>query len=80
MISEKIKQNMNKKTEIPITSKRIGNVIGQHIVKYTSPSDEITINHKANNREDFAKGAILAAEFIQNKKGVFSMKNLINNL
>ena len=65
---------------IPIVSKRIGKLKGEHIIKYISPIDEVKISHKAYSRAGFAKGAILAAEFIKNKKGVFSMNDVINNL
>lgn len=56
---------------------REGMVPGTHIIKYTSNIDDIEIMHKAHNRKGFALGAVLAAEFIQNKKGVFSMKDLL---
>lgn len=67
----------NKETELNITAKRIADTPGTHIVKYTSEVDEITIEHKAKNRKGFALGAVLAAEFLQDKKGVFQMKDLL---
>lgn len=73
-----IKKNNLK--EIPILSKRMGKLKGEHIIKYKSQIDEIRISHKANSRKGFAEGAILAAEFIENKHGIFSMKDVINNL
>jgi 4-hydroxy-tetrahydrodipicolinate reductase len=67
-----------KENELSIISKRIEDVPGTHSVKYASPVDEIEIIHTAHNRTGFAKGAVLAAEFIVDKKGVFSMKDVLN--
>ena len=63
---------------IPITSKRIGDVPGTHIVNYDSDVDAIEIKHTANNTKGFALGAVVAAEWILNKKGVFTMKDVLN--
>ena len=76
-IANNIKKNLQL-NHVPIHSKRTGNVKGEHLVKYTSEMDEITISHKAKNRDIFAKGAVLAAEFIKNKKGYFTMKDVLN--
>jgi len=80
----KIANNMRKYypkfNTIPIKSKRIGKLKGEHIVKYVSPINEIKISHKSYSRKGFAEGAILAAEFIKNKKGIFSMSDIINTL
>ncbi len=64
--------------EIQIDAKRIENVPGTHTVNYESKVDSITINHTAHNREGFALGAVIAAEWLQNKTGVFSMKDVLN--
>lgn len=64
--------------ELSITSKRIDPAAGTHSVKYSSDIDDIEIIHTAHNRKGFAAGAVLAAEFIFNKKGVFSMKDVLN--
>lgn len=63
--------------ELPILSERRDPAPGTHIVKYHSSIDDIEIIHTAHNREGFAGGAVLAAEFIQNKKGIFSMKDVL---
>ena len=63
---------------IPISSKRIADVPGTHIVNYTSEVDVIEIKHTAQNRKGFALGAVVAAEWILNKKGVFTMKDVLN--
>jgi 4-hydroxy-tetrahydrodipicolinate reductase len=56
---------------------RQGEVPGTHILKYTSAIDDIEIMHKAHNRKGFAKGAVLAAEFLKGKKGVYTMNDII---
>lgn len=63
--------------ELPIHSKRIGEVPGTHTIEYTSSVDKITITHEAFNREGFASGAVLAAEFMAGKKGIFGMEDLL---
>lgn len=63
---------------IPITSKRIDDIPGTHIINYTSEVDAIEIKHTAHNRKGFALGAVVAAEWILNKKGVFTMKDVLN--
>ena len=63
---------------IPITSKRIADEYGTHVVSYENEIDEIVIKHKAYNREGFALGAIVAAEWLIGKKGVFTMKDVLN--
>lgn len=67
-----------KENEIPITSKRIDAVPGTHTVTYQSQVDSIEIKHTAHNREGFALGAVIAAEWIVDKTGVFSMKDVLN--
>ena len=68
----------NSEENIPITAKRIPNVPGTHSVWYDSKVDSIEIKHTANSREGFALGAVVAAEWILGKKGVFSMKDVLN--
>lgn len=63
--------------EIPIIAQRIENVPGTHVVSYQSKIDTINIEHIAHSRDGFALGAIVAAEWLQNKKGVFSMKDVL---
>ena len=64
--------------QIHIEAKRIENIPGTHSVFYNSDVDFIEIKHVAHNREGFALGAVLAAEWIQDKKGVFSMKDVLD--
>ncbi|WP_297805051.1 4-hydroxy-tetrahydrodipicolinate reductase [uncultured Polaribacter sp.] len=66
------------KENIPIIAKRIPDVPGTHTVWYDSEVDSIEIKHTANNRKGFALGAVVAAEWIIGKKGVFTMKDVLN--
>ena len=66
------------KENIPIIAKRIPEVPGTHTVWYDSEVDSIEIKHTANNRKGFALGAVVAAEWILGKKGVFTMKDVLN--
>jgi len=63
--------------KLPIISKRKGSVTGTHKVVYNSKMDKIELVHKAKNRSAFANGAILAAAFVKDKKGVFTMEDLL---
>ena len=66
------------KHELGIVSKRIDEVPGTHTVTYHSDVDEISITHIAHNRKGFALGAVVAAEWIQGKKGIYGMNDLMN--
>ena len=63
--------------DLVILSERIDPAAGTHRVHYHSDIDDIEIIHTAHNRKGFATGAVLAAEFLQNKKGVFSMSDVL---
>lgn len=63
--------------EVAIWSIREGKVPGTHLVKYISDIDQIEISHVAHGREGFALGAVIAAEWIIGKKGIFGMKELL---
>lgn len=62
---------------IPITSKRIGDTPGTHVIQYHSSIDELEIKHTAKGREGFASGAIMAAHWLIGKQGVFGMSDLL---
>jgi len=65
--------------EIHIEAKRIENVPGTHSIFYDSEVDQIEIKHTAHSREGFALGAVVAAEWLVGKKGVFTMKDVLFN-
>lgn len=64
--------------ELNIKSERRGEVPGIHTIKYESGVDSIEITHDAKSRKGFAQGAVLAAEFCLNNKGILNMKDLLN--
>ncbi|WP_323788666.1 4-hydroxy-tetrahydrodipicolinate reductase [Psychroserpens sp.] len=67
-----------KPKEIGILAKRIDSVPGTHEINYESEVDSISIKHTAHSREGFALGAVIAAEWIHDKIGVFTMKDVLN--
>ena len=87
-IAEQILENVARKKKwvnepaqssevLSILSERIDPAPGTHHVKYQSAIDDIEIIHTAHNREGFASGAVLAAEFIAGKKGIFTMQDVL---
>ncbi|RDI58221.1 4-hydroxy-tetrahydrodipicolinate reductase [Flavobacterium glaciei] len=64
--------------QIHIEAKRIGTVPGTHTVTYNSVVDAIEIKHTAHNREGFALGAVIAAEWIVGKQGIYTMKDVLD--
>ncbi len=88
-LAEDILLNLKRKTSwkneksddpavLPVISERKGEVPGTHTVTYKSHSEILEISHQALNRKVFATGAVIAAEFINGKTGVFSMQELLN--
>ena len=86
-LANQVLENFNKDTwvlgvtdnnnELPIVAKRIENVPGTHFVKYENDIDIIEIKHEAKSRKGFALGAVIAAEWLVNKKGVYTMKDVL---
>lgn len=64
-------------SELSIISKREGEVPGTHSITYDSTVDSIEIKHVAHNRQGFALGAVVAAEWMKGKKGVFGMQDML---
>ena len=76
---ELIENNVKKEsTLVPITSKRILDTPGTHSISYKSEIDSIEIKHIANNRKGFALGAVIAAEWLIQRKGIYTMKDVLN--
>lgn len=67
----------NSQDKLFIKDVREGEVPGTHIVKYQSAIDDVEIMHKAHNRQGFALGAVIASEFLKDKKGIYNMSNII---
>ncbi|NNF75818.1 MAG: 4-hydroxy-tetrahydrodipicolinate reductase [Flavobacteriaceae bacterium] len=63
---------------IPIQADRVKDVTGTHIIDYSSEMDSIKIYHEAFNRQGFALGAVIAAEWLRDKSGIFTMKDVLN--
>lgn len=76
-ISRELHANFPNRNKIDFTSIRVGSVPGTHTVLFDSSADTITLTHTARNREGFAEGAIKAAEWLQGKKGVFTLDDII---
>ena len=73
------KWSMDPKTnDLKISAYREGEVPGTHSITYSSEVDEIRIEHKAHSRQGFALGAVIAAEWLKGKEGIFSMKDVLN--
>ncbi len=66
-----------KPEDIFIDVKRVENVPGTHVVTYDSEIDSIEIKHTAHNREGFALGAVIAAEWLAGKTGIYTMKDVL---
>ncbi len=72
--------NDKDKSSLPIYAYRKGEVTGKHQIVYESHEDKIILQHEAKNRSGFALGAVLAAEFIIGKHGVFTMDDLLKTI
>ncbi len=65
------------KKNVTITAKRVGDIPGTHSITYHSEVDEIEIKHTAYNRQGFALGAVVASEWLVDKKGIYGMKDVL---
>lgn len=73
-----VNESSETESELSIISKRIDPAPGTHIIRYSSEIDDIEIIHTAHSRKGFASGAVVAAEFINGKKGVFTMRDVLH--
>jgi 4-hydroxy-tetrahydrodipicolinate reductase len=72
-----VNQPTTRPEDLAIISERIDPAPGTHVITYTSAIDDIEIKHTAHNRKGFATGAVLAAEFLHDKKGIFTMSDVL---
>lgn len=72
-----LSESNTESNDLEIEAVREGEVKGIHIIKYESDVDFLTLGHQAKSRDAFAAGVLMAAQFIQKKKGVFGMKDLL---
>ncbi len=63
---------------LPVKSQRIPHVPGTHEIKYESAIDNLSLTHEAKNRKGFALGAVVSAEWLKDKKGTYTMSDIIN--
>lgn len=75
--SKWVNEQTNKPEELEIISERVDPAPGTHEISFDSEVDTIKISHIAHSRQGFAQGAVLAAEFMAGKKGVYSMDDLL---
>ncbi|HUL43987.1 MAG TPA: 4-hydroxy-tetrahydrodipicolinate reductase [Bacteroidota bacterium] len=68
-----------KPEQLQVTSTRVGNVVGTHSVVFDSEADSIELKHVAKNRRGFAFGALIAAEWIKGKHGLYTMNDVLSN-
>jgi 4-hydroxy-tetrahydrodipicolinate reductase len=66
-----------KQADLPITAIREGEVTGKHTITYDSDVDTISLSHEAKNRKGFALGAVMAAEYLKDKKGIYTMQDML---
>lgn len=76
-IAKEVKDGSGGKLDPPIVASRVGSEFGLHKLFFDSPDDLIEISHRARGREGFARGAVLAAELIRGKKGLFRFDELV---
>jgi len=77
-IAQCIIDNMPRKKKLDIASVRCGRIPGTHTVYFDSAEDTITLSHEARNREGFANGALAAAEWLQDKKGFYTLHDMLH--
>jgi len=73
-----VNKEMQSPDELSIISKRVDPAPGTHTVSYTSAIDDIEIRHTAHSRKGFAAGAVLAAEYVFDKDGIWNMKDVLS--
>ncbi|MGM0652506.1 MAG: 4-hydroxy-tetrahydrodipicolinate reductase [Bacillota bacterium] len=73
-------ENKIKENELHISSTRAGSIPGNHQVLFDSDTDTITLEHRARNREGFAEGALLAADWICGKKGLYNINDMMQSI
>jgi len=79
-IEKTILSQLETQTNIPIISHREGEVVGEHIVNYQSNEDRIQIRHIALTRDIFAHGALKAAVWLLNNRGIFAFENIFEKV
>ncbi|MFB6258604.1 MAG: 4-hydroxy-tetrahydrodipicolinate reductase, partial [Flavobacteriales bacterium] len=76
--TEWVKEKAQDPSQLQVASERKDDVKGTHTVRYSSAIDDITIQHMARSRKGFALGAVLAAEWVQERQGIFTMRDMLD--
>ena len=76
-IASEVRDGSRGKLDPPIAASRVGSEFGLHTLFFDSPDDLIEITHRARGREGFAQGAVLAAELVRGRKGLFRFDELV---
>lgn len=79
-IAKAVSSHMPHRDDLHFESVRCGSIPGTHTVLFDSPCDSITITHTARNREGFAEGAVRAAEWLQNKTGLYTFQDCVSSI
>ncbi len=79
-IEQILVKNINRKKEVPFAAVRSGTIPGTHVVGFDSAADTIELKHTARNREGFALGAVMAAEWINGKKGFYEINDMMKEI
>lgn len=76
-IATEVREGSGGKLDPPVAASRVGSEFGLHTLFFDSPDDLIEISHRARGREGFAQGAVLAAELVRGRKGLFRFDELV---
>ena len=79
IVTEELKRRINPE-ELHVSSTRSGSIPGTHIVGFDSLADTIELKHTARNRSGFAVGTVLAAEWINGKKGFYNIDDMMKDI
>lgn len=79
VVTEELKRKIEP-NELHISSTRAGSIPGTHIVGFDSAADTIELRHTARSRQGFAAGAVMAAEWINNKKGFYTIEDMMKSI
>ena len=79
IVTEELKRKIES-DELHISSTRSGAIPGTHIVGFDSPADTIELKHTARSRQGLALGAVMAAQWIQNKKGFYGIDDMMKSI
>lgn len=76
VVSSELEHRAPLENELSVSFSRAGRIVGEHSVIYTSAVDEITLSHRAFDRSGFALGAVIAAEWMTGKKGIYNFSDI----